>query len=363
MQRNRSIFLAFIGQEIEQIEATFEIQSGYECWNLKKFTLDNFVETLKSKIPPVNNNVLKNYKRDEGNILDGFGLTEKQFAHCSWGLLIPDSLDDAIANSYAETTYLINLYSPTFLYPLFSGSDFGIMQQQHDKPLLTIAHYQNQSKIFNTGNFVSFFKMMLPQSQYGTWQLDRAQRWDEEDWRLFVASMLFQGLKDYDNSKTSFGWQRESADMGAVLESLFTAGDTQNEEIGYRLRKRIATLLSHRFPSIERDIKELYTQRSAFVHGSFFAQIARDSKTAYNNLPAPDFGLLYKQKECVRWSLVAYLHLAQLVKSQSVSYVGIETTLSLLEKSIIDIELRKKVLTDVETVLSSMPKPKDFDKV
>lgn len=73
--------------------------------------------------------------------------------------------------------------------------------------------------------------------------------------------------------------------MAAILEALFTAGDTTNEEVGYRLRKRVAVLLSEPFPSIENDVKELYTQRSAFVHGSFFAKIAKDTKRASNNLP------------------------------------------------------------------------------
>ncbi len=361
MTRNRAIFLAFTGQEIEQSEHTSEIRDGYECWNLKKFTLAEFIKALQGKIPPVNDNVLRNYARNEDNTQDIFGITERLFKECSWGLLIPDSLEDAVGN-YAETIFLVNLYSPTFLYPLFYAGDMGITRPVHDREIFEFAHYQNQAPLFKRKEFVSFFKTMLPQSQYGTWMLYRAQRWDEEDWRLFVAGMLFSGLRDYDNRKTSFGWQRESADMGAVLESLFTAGDSHNEEVGYRLRKRVAVLLSKRFPSIEEDIKQLYAQRSAFVHGAFFAQIARDSKDAFNNLPIPDFNLLYQQKEYVRWALVAYLHLAQLVKSKPAPYGGATKVIRVLENSIIDMELRKKVLADVEKVLSLLPKPRGYDE-
>ncbi len=69
---------------------------------------------------------------------------------------------------------------------------------------------------------------------------------------------------------SSFDSQRESADMATILEALFTAGTGENTEIGYKLRKRVAAMLAFQFPSIEKEIKDLYKQRSAFVHGSFF---------------------------------------------------------------------------------------------
>lgn len=355
MERNKKLLLALGGQPIDQVEPILEMEDGYECWNLKKFTIDTFIDALKSRIPPVNDNVLRNYKV-ESDRQDIFGVTEAKFNKSSWGLLIPESLEDAIANHCPETLFLINLYSPQFLYPVFYGSDFGIMRPWPDEPVLAIAHNQDQSRIFKTRKFVAFFKAMLPQSQYGTWQSDRAQNWEKEDWRLFVAAMLFSGLKEYDNKKHAFGWQRESADMAAILESLFTSGDIQTEEVGYRLRKRIAVLLSHRFPNVEEDIKELYRQRSTFVHGSFFSQIARKSKLSPGNLPVPDFDLLYKQKEYVRWALVAYLHLAQ--RGEQESHSGDEEKpIHILEKSIIDTAMRESMLARAEEVLSLLPEP------
>jgi hypothetical protein len=250
----------------------------------------------------------------------------------------------------------LNLYSPTFLYPLFYATDFGIIRPTRiNRPVFTFAHYQNQSNVVATPDFVSFFKLLLPQSQYAVWQIDRAQKWSEEDWRLFVAGLLYGGLTEYDNSKNSFGWQRESADMATILESLFTAGDAQSEEIGYRLRKRIAALLSHRFPQVEKDVRDLYKERSAFVHGSFFSQIAKDSRRASNNIPSPDFDRLYGQKEYVRWAFVAYLHLARIVKGNPAGFGGQSTVIDVLEQSIIDVPLRNEVVTEVEKVLALMP--------
>jgi hypothetical protein len=354
MTKQKKILLAFAGQPIEQSGTVFEIQDGYECWDLKKISFDDFVDLLKEKIPPLNDNVLRNYKLIEDS-RDMYGISEEQYNKCSWALLIPENLDDEISSGYAEIIFLLNLYSPAFLYPLFCASDFGIERHSHGKAILTFSHYQNQSGILKTKNFVSFFRTLLPQSKYGTWQLDRIQKWNKEDWRLFVASLLFDGLKKYDNSKNSFGWQRESADMAAILESLFTAGDNQNEEIGYRLRKRIAVLLSWKFPTIEDEIKELYNQRSSFVHGSFFARIAKDSRHSYNNLPIADFELLYRQRNYVRLALVAYLYLAQQIIQKPAEYKQNKIVIKVLEKAIIDVELREKLLKEVRELFSLMP--------
>ncbi len=163
--------------------------------------------------------------------------------------------------------------------------------------------------------------------------------------------LLYSGLKDYENVKSSFGWQRESAEMATILEALFTADDTKNEEIIYRLCKRIAVLLSWYFPTIEQDIKEIYKARSAFVHGSFFLQIAKESPKANNNIPLPDFNLLYKHKEYVRFALVAYLNLARVLKSEGMTVMGS------LEQAIMDIRLREKLIKETEKIFALVPKP------
>jgi len=352
MNRTKVMFFAFTGNPIEQTEKILAIQDGYECWDLKKFTLDEFIEELKRKIPPVNKNVLRNYKITE-ETLDSYGVTEKHFAQYSWGLLIPDTLEEGGFSS-AETMSLLNLYSPTFLYPVFYANDMGIARQAHGKDTYNYFHTQN-GKIFQTKEFVTFYKSLVDQTKYGTWHLDRIQTWDKEDWRLFVASSLYSGLKDYENSKSSFGWQRESAEMATILEALFTADDSRNEEVTYRLRKRIAVLLAWKFPEIEKDIKELYDARSEFVHGSFFKQIAKESPSANNNIPIPDFDLLYRHKEYVRMALIAYLHLAQVVRAGGIE--GVTTVMGALEKAIIDVKLREKLNTETQKLFALMPEP------
>lgn len=344
------MFFAFTGNPISDNAKVFDLKDGYELWNLKKLAIDEFIDALKNKIPPVNDNVLRNYKVDEGTG-EPFGITEKQYEKCSWGLLIPDTLEEG-GFSHAETLFLLNLYSPNFLYPVFHANDMGIMRQTHGKDSMIYFHQQDYS-IFNNKNFVDFYKTLFEQSKYGSWHLDRIQSWDKEDWRLFVAALLYSGLSDYENSKSSFGWQRESAEMATILEALFTAGDARNEEVMYRLRKRMAALLAWKFPDIEKDVKELYSARSAFVHGSFFEQIAKESPNAYNNIPTPDFDLLYKHKEYVRLALVAYINLARMMKSAGID--GVKSVMDALEQAIIDIKLRERLTRETQKIFALMP--------
>jgi|SRR3989338_2210031 len=355
MNRSKTMFFAFTGKPIEQAQKMLPILDGYECWDLKQFSFDEFIEEVKKRIPPVNNNVLRNY-RAEGNTRNIFGLDDTHYEKASWGLLIPDTIEEG-GFAHAETLFLLNIYSPHFLYPLFSANDMGITrhrkESRHDP--LTYFHTQDAA-IFQSKGFVEFYKTLLKQSEYGTWHLDRVQSWNKEDWRLFVAALLYKGLEDYENSKSSFGWQRESAEMATILEALFTAGDARSEEVTYRLRKRVAVLLAWKFPNIEKDIKELYSARSAFVHGSFFEQIAKESPDAYNNLPVPDFDLLYKHKEYVRLSLAAYMNLARVIGTGGIE--GVKSAMEALEKAIIDTELRGKLIAETEKLFALMPEPK-----
>lgn len=328
---------------------------NYECWNLNKFKLAEFVKKIKKIIPPVNDNVLRNYQKDNNGDDPIFGITEEKFKKCSWGLLLPDNVPNASVDGSTEIIFLLNLYSSNFLYPVFHTTNFGIMKLQHNKNPLIYFHGQNQSIIFKSKKFVRFFKKLLPQSIYGIWQRDRCEKWDKEDWRLFVASLLYSELKDYENEKQSITWQRETADMMTILESLFTADDGTSEEIGYRLRKRIATLIGFKFPSIEKNIKTLYRERSKFVHGSFFAEVGKKAKDkdSVSALPLPDFHFLYKHKEYVRLALLAYLNLAFIVKEKNI--VGFQRTIDVLEAAIIDLKIRKKVVLHTREIFSLLP--------
>ncbi len=174
--------------------------------------------------------------------------------------------------------------------------------------------------------------------------------------RVFVACLLFNGLRENEHSKDVFTWQRESADMATILEALFTAGTGENTEIGYKLRKRVAAMLAFQFPSIEKEIKDLYKQRSAFVHGSFFVQIRKEIeiKDGFAKLPSPPFQFLYGYKERIRLTLVAYMHLNKIRKSGAAEFKGCVCVLDILENAVIDLEVRAAVRAHTERVLKLM---------
>jgi hypothetical protein len=86
--RNKAIFLAFAGVPVEQTEHIFDIGHGYQSWDLRRVSRDEFITAIRQAIPSVNDNVLRNYKaEDSGDVR--FGIAEVDFHNCSWGLLIP----------------------------------------------------------------------------------------------------------------------------------------------------------------------------------------------------------------------------------------------------------------------------------
>lgn len=362
--KTKKIFIAFTGPKIDQRNKFCKIADNYECWNLNKLRFEQFINYIKKEIPPVNKNVLRNYKIKEiSKTTINFGITEKQYEKCSWGLLLPDNVLGTSINGYDEIIFLINLYSPHFLYPVFYIAGLGIKRLQYEKDFYIYYQQQNRSKIFKTKKFVKFFEKLLPQSVYGIWQADRCKKWEEEDWQLFIACLLFSDLKKYENEKDPFTWRREFVDMTTIIETLFTT-ENEKQEITYRIKKRIAVLAGFAFENIEEDIRKLYGQRSSFVHGSFFKEIYKEikNKEAKNKdniaeLPLPDFELSYKHKERVRFLLVFYLNLAKILKTNKKYFGDYKNVIEPLEESIINVNLRKKVESCTEEIFALMAKP------
>jgi hypothetical protein len=352
----KDIFIAFTGPKIEQATAIHQVSPGYECWDLAKFQIDELLRFVQQRISPMNENVQKNYKREAGSSNTPFGIDSEDYAKCSWGLLLPDLVPDAMGNGYAEILFLMNLYSPRFLNPVFYLSDFGIYRLDHREHPLLYFHDQNQAHRFKREEFVEFYNTLASEGGYGTWQADRMARWNLEDMRVFVACLLFNGLRASEHSKDVFTWQRESADMATILEALFTAGTGDTTEVGYKLRKRVAAMLAFQFPAIENEIRDLYKQRSAFVHGSFFIQIRKelDIKDGLAKLPSPPFHFLYRQKELIRFALVAYLHLNKVRKAGAAEFKGFASVLDILEQAVIDLEARAAVRACTERILRLM---------
>jgi len=287
-----------------------------------------------------------------------FAISDEQYRACSWGLLLPGDVPGAVLDSYSENLFLLNLYSPHFLYPCFYATELGIRRRDHKKASIRYFHSQLQAPRFNREHFVRYHRALIGESGCGAWNPYRTAEWKTEEWRLAVACLLYIGLQEYENSKEFVTWPRESADMATILETLFTAGTDDNSEIGYKLRKRAAALLASNLPDVEGGIKMLYKERSSFVHGSFFKSLAKHVKVTdqLGQLPLPPFADLYRQKECVRQALVAYLYLNK-VRRSTTEFKGFETVIEILEEAIINLDLREKVRRHVELILSLCAEP------
>jgi hypothetical protein len=358
----KQVFIGFYGwptPPMKQDENILKIDEGFECWNLKKFSVEEFIEAVKEKIPPINDNVLRNYLTD-GKGLNG--LNQEQYGHCLWGLLLPSLEEGFDMIGYKKALSILNLFSPKFMHPAFYITNMGIEKIDNFKEINVQPNDHQGYDFFKTSEFISFYKAMLDQMKYFNWWRDAVLTWTDEDWRLFMAAGFYEDLEKYERSKTSYTWQRESADMATLLETLFTAGDAQNEEIGYRLRKRIGVLIGWKIPDIENEIKILYNDRSEFIHGSYYKKITKGmKKNEYDNAmpPLPDFDKLYKTKEVLRMIFVAYLYLSK-IKSEKKYFTEYSNVQSLLEESILNIELRQKVTDIVKPIIELLPNKNSF---
>ena len=355
----RQIFIGFYGwpagPEINQDEAVRIIAEGFECWNLRKFTASEFVSAIQEKIPPENPNWLTNYIHTAPERTSQ--LSEENYGKALWGLLLPDPQENS--GGYTEVLSLLNLFSMEYMHPAFYVTHQGITKvsnfiERDVQPNDMQGHEQ-----FKSLDFVSFFNALIDQMKYFIWRRDEVVTWGNEDWRLFMATLFYTNLDQYQKSKKAFTWQRESTDMATLLETLFTAGDRQTEEIGYRLRKRAAALIGWKFDDIEKELKGLYNDRSEFVHGDYYKKIIKEMKKNEHD-PAmplfPDFKKLYKIKERIRIILIAYLYLHKVRVSGSEPLFQAYTSVqNMLEDSILNIDLRSRIMETIEPLINKVP--------
>lgn len=351
------LFIAFYGwpgSPIDQTKPVCHIDGDFEVWNLRKFSDEEFIGAIKDKIPPANKNLLKNYVIADKS---SEGINKKQYSQCLWGILVPNPCEHWLG--YKKALSILNLFSIKYMYPAFFVTNWGIRKVSEFKETGVRPNNNQGYEQFKTPNFVSFYKEMVEQMKYFVWDRNDALAWTEEDWRLFMASSFYDGLQKYETSKTFYTWQRESADMATLLETLFTAGDSQNEEIGYRLRKRVGSLIQWKFNDIERELKDLYTDRCQFVHGSCYKGIIKAmKKNKYDNaMPPPsDFEKLYKTKERIRFIFVAYLYLHKVIVSRSEKlFMTYKNVQEALEEAILNTELRTKIIEVVKPIVELPP--------
>ncbi len=144
------VFLGFGGIEIQQTGKRHVIADSFECWNLKKMSLTEFVSEIKSAIPPRNGNIKDSFYFGDGSFVPRM---EPIYKRCSWGLLLPFPTDKHGDNSEEEVLFILNLFSPEFLNPHFSASDMGVRDHTPNLPEYwrEPSHTQNQSSHFQNG--------------------------------------------------------------------------------------------------------------------------------------------------------------------------------------------------------------------
>lgn len=331
------------------------------CWSLATSSLESFIDEVKKVIPPINDNITdENYFG--GGHKANFGLGIKEiWGKVSWGILIQDDAARSYTDLYERALFLINVFSPSFLYPIFYVSHLGAHRISYDHypyanmfgwPADIRYHNQNQFEKFAAENLELFFNNLLPQSIYVSNSADRLRDWTREEWSIFAAAILFEGLKTYDSSKSPFLWQREAADISAIAEALCVE---EKEELRYRLGKRCSVLVeSAHFNNVEGDIKKLYTLRSEFVHGKFGNRIRKGNKGGswgWDETLLEDFEFLERQVKLIRFLFAGYLKL----KSESDLLGGYGTVQSMLETAIIDTNLRARVNSSTQAIFALMP--------
>lgn len=342
------IFFAFSGYQNPEFDVKNVLENGYEIWNLTKLNFDEFVVAIKREIPPLNGNITDdNYYK--GMIWERD--MPKLYENCRWGIMLPTpetrnwGFDD-------ESLFCINLFSPEFLYPLFRVEDLGIQappisDTKFDK-FIGIRGLQEQWNLFDS-NFVSFHKKLLPALPFTHWLSDRVQSWDVEDYRIWNACMAFDELKQYHNSKKPWRAGMEYTEQGIILETLFTLSE-EKTEITYRMKKRVAALLENTFPDIETHMQELYKRRSNYVHGTTFEAIQR-SGDSYSGLV--DFEFCENSTKYLRFAITAYLYLHSMSFATQNSQ---QRLVNLIEKTVLNTELRNSMREKVEEIFSLMPR-------
>lgn len=70
--------------------------------------------------------------------------------------------------------------------------------------------------------------------------------------------------------------------------------------------------------------------------------------------PSPDFEKLYKTKECIRIIFVTYLY-ASKIKSEDEELNRYSNIQSILEETIINTELRKKLIDHIKPIIELLP--------
>ena len=345
----------------------FGKDKNFEIWDLRRFTYKDFLIKIKEKIPPINDTINNNYYWKEKIDTDFVGMTEEEYKECLWGILLPN-IDNDKENFYYEVLFLLNIFCPIYLKPYFYVSGMGIYNERKKikNPCIHSPvndEQKNICKIIKSNNFVKFYEIFIIEIKkyneaYWTNSIQNREsvfNWNDEDFKIYFSFKYYKELEKYQNSKNPFLWQKECVDMSLILEILFTSGEQDKSNIGYKLRKRTGVLIGWKFPEIEKEIKDIYNNRSDFIHGSFYKQLKKDIKNnkSYKNI---DFDNLYNKKEKIRFILIAYLYLNKVIEEKvEKDFEEYNNVTELLEDAILNIKLRNKIIKIIKPIINLIP--------
>lgn len=346
MRNTSSFFIAFSGRPNKSQRKKTRVSKEISIWNLKKFTKKELIKEFQKKIPLLSHLKSKNcYK---------FDFIPKN-VQLTWGILIEDTFwkDNILNNS--ELLAICNLFSDTFLNPLFTVIDLGIQPLEILKGFKQNNYWeQNKYEIFAHENFQKFYNQLKTEKEYFVWYVDYIENWikqpddliKKENWRIFLAYSLFKDLEKYDYGKKPYTHLKEVVDIATILELLLTKKN-ENGGIKENLAKRSHALLGRAFKNIETEIKNLYKERSKFAHGSHYIEIAINAKLGANGtyiFPGIDFEKLKKYRTYLRLTLIIYIFLNKEIKESKITEKSAFTYIKKCASSTAGIrQLRRKI--------------------
>ncbi len=332
----KAVFLGFGGVPITQSSTRLVIAPGFECWDLKKMTLPQFVIEIKSAIPPLNVNIMDAFYFGDSRFVPPM---EPIYKRCSWGLLLPFPTDKHGNNNVEEVLFILNLFSPAFLNPHFSTSDMGMRDHSRDLPEYwhEPSYTQDQSSLFKTDRFVKFFHALEPACPLFSYDYHRIRGWREEKHALAMACALFKDLRHY-ISKDTLKIHREYLDIRIILEMLLTYEDEPAK--GPNVLNRMMTFLK----GIRKNSKYVYKYRNDYVHGKTFKYVKYMSTTSQTKGRTGKyydhhFKVKDKAKKFLRYLLAACIQL--FINKQADVFLKKLSNLQIIDRSAGDLYLKK----------------------
>jgi len=339
----------FIGFKGEMFENLPRISKSYhlEYWNLKKIPYNNFIRRVKAKIPPVNITVSQNNYSvgTKSTGYCGIGITKKEYESLSWGILFPNYYN----YNFYHFTFSLYMYKGFHLIPDMYATNVGIQWiKENNNGVVKNTWFENilletiQSKfsLFYSKYHKSLSRIIIDYSRIG--------RWNKEDWRVYMAMILYKDYDKYNREKHLLTWQKEFADAMTIFETLLTAEEGDRTEISYRLTKRFGLLLGNKFPDYSTTISKAYEYRSQFLHGSIYVGLNKRTKASIDEasgitdlmIPKDVWDVSYKLVEYLKYLIFIYILIYEEIVVKSGRFPNVIST---LEAGLLDDSVKRDI--------------------